>query len=162
MSSSCGSDSCSSGTCGSQDAAIAQQDNAIKTSLGKIKYKILVMSGKGGVGKSTVSTNLALGLAKRGYKVGLMDVDIHGPDVPRMLGLKETLGLAQNRKLTPLNYSKMLKVVSLEKDRVRIIFRGEPEIRRRDGIFWDNIEQGKYDLLREKTGAGQPSAINSS
>ena len=69
----------------SQQAAAAQQELAINRSLGKIKNKILVMSGKGGVGKSTVSVNLALGLAKLGYQVGLMDVDIHGPDVVRML-----------------------------------------------------------------------------
>jgi len=89
MSGSCG------GSCGTtkeaQQATVAQQDLAIKRSLGKIKNKILVMSGKGGVGKSTVSVNLALGLAKMGYQVGLMDVDIHGPDVIRMLDMKGTI-----------------------------------------------------------------------
>ena len=96
MSHSCGgsSSSCASSNKGSggsnesQQAALAQQENAITRSLGKIKNKILVMSGKGGVGKSTVSVNLALSLAKRGHKVGLMDVDLHGPDVVRMLNLK--------------------------------------------------------------------------
>ena len=86
---------CSSGTCGSKkasgcgsaDAAVAQQNTAIAASLDRIKNKILVMSGKGGVGKSTVSVNLALGLAQKGYKVGLMDVDLHGPDIVRMLGM---------------------------------------------------------------------------
>jgi len=92
MGSSCDkSSSCSSGTCGSADAAMAKQNLAINSSLGKIKNKILVMSGKGGVGKSTVSTNLALGLANKGYKVGLMDVDLHGPDICRMLNLTEKL-----------------------------------------------------------------------
>ncbi len=120
MSDSCGG-SCSSsgGSCStkeSQQAQQAQQENAITRSLGKIKNKILVMSGKGGVGKSTVSVNLALGLAKRGHKVGLMDVDIHGPDVVRMLNLK---GVIQPPKtpdslVEPLAYSENLKVVSLE------------------------------------------------
>lgn len=118
MGSSCGSgSSCSSGTCGSPDAAIAKQDMAIRTSLGKIKNKILVMSGKGGVGKSTVSTNLALGLAKKGYKVGLMDVDLHGPDICRMLNLTEKLQAAKvrdNGLLPPMQYNDNLKVISLE------------------------------------------------
>lgn len=111
------SSSCSSGTCGSADAKIAKQDMAIKTSLGKIKHKILVMSGKGGVGKSTVSTNLALGLANRGYKVGLMDVDLHGPDICRMLNLSEKLHdvkIDRSELLPPMQYGENLKVVSLE------------------------------------------------
>ena len=117
MSSSCGSNSCSSGTCGSQDAAIAQQDNAITSALGKIRHKIMVMSGKGGVGKSTVSTNLALGLAKKGNKVGLMDVDIHGPDICRMLNLNEKLHESQTAGgglIPPMKFGDNLKVISLE------------------------------------------------
>jgi ATP-binding protein involved in chromosome partitioning len=105
-----------SGSCGSADAMIAQQDMAIKSSLGKIKNKILVMSGKGGVGKSTMSVNLALGLAKRGHKVGLMDVDLHGPDICRMLSLTERLQDRQisGGKVPPMQYNDNLKVISLE------------------------------------------------
>ena len=98
MSSSCGG-SCGSdqgGSCNSGDAKLAQQDIAINRSLGRIKNKILVMSGKGGVGKSTVAVNLALCLAKKGHKVGLMDVDLHGPDVCRMLDLKGSLIAPEN------------------------------------------------------------------
>lgn len=111
------SSSCSTGTCGSPDAKLAKQDLAITTSLGKIKHKILVMSGKGGVGKSTVSTNLALGLANRGYKVGLMDVDLHGPDICRMLNLTEKLRdvqIGDKSLLPPMQYGENLKVISLE------------------------------------------------
>ena len=68
----------------------ADQDVAVNKSLGKIKNKILVMSGKGGVGKTSTSVNLSVALAHKGYNVGLMDVDLHGPDVPRMLGLEGT------------------------------------------------------------------------
>ena len=116
MGHSCGS-SCGTGqqsSCGSADAAIAQQDMAINKSLGKIKNKILVMSGKGGVGKSTVAVNLALGLAKKGFKVGLMDVDLHGPDIPRMLGLEGTPQVNENKKLNPISYSENLKAISIE------------------------------------------------
>ena len=112
-----GGSSCDSGSCGSADAGIAQQDMAISSSLGRITNKLLVMSGKGGVGKSTVSVNLALGLANRGYKVGLMDVDLHGPDICRMLNLTEKLMDANIKKgglLPPMMYGDNLKVISLE------------------------------------------------
>lgn len=141
MSHSCGGgSSCSSktegshGTKESQQAALAQQENAITRSLGKIKNKILVMSGKGGVGKSTVSVNLALSLAHKGYKVGLMDVDIHGPDVVRMLNMQGTLQPPESPDalVPPLVYDDCLKVVSLEymmKDRDEaIIWRGPLKI----------------------------------
>jgi ATP-binding protein involved in chromosome partitioning len=119
MSSSCSSGSCGSkknGSCGSADAGLAQQKLAIDSSLGRIKNKILVMSGKGGVGKSTISTNLALGLADRGYKVGLMDVDLHGPDICRMLNLTERLEKQEQKNglIPPMRYGDNLKVISLE------------------------------------------------
>ena len=123
MTTSCKSSSCKSksdskgGTCGGAKAAHAVQDLAITSSLGKIKKKILVMSGKGGVGKSTVATNLALGLANRGYKVGLMDVDLHGPDICRMLDLSGKLQISEEQKgglIPPMVYNDKLKVISLE------------------------------------------------
>ncbi len=57
--------------------------------MGQIKHKILVLSGKGGVGKSTVSSQLALALVKAGYKVGLLDIDLCGPSIPTLLGLHQ-------------------------------------------------------------------------
>ena len=72
------------------------------------------MSGKGGVGKTSVSVNLAIALANKGFKIGLMDVDIHGPDIPRMLGLEGTLELSKNQKLIPKRYSENLSAVSIE------------------------------------------------
>jgi Mrp family chromosome partitioning ATPase len=72
------------------------------------------MSGKGGVGKSSVSVNLAIALAGKGFKVGLMDVDIHGPDIPRMLGLMGMLAANSNRKLEPMRFSDNLSAVSIE------------------------------------------------
>lgn len=154
MSESCGS-SCSSSSCGTpeaQQASIAQQENAITRSLGKIKNKILVMSGKGGVGKSTVSVNLALALAKRGHKVGLMDVDLHGPDVVRMLDLKGTIQPPQSKDalVPPLEYNDNLKVVSLEymmKDRDEaIIWRGPLKIQA-IRQFVSDMDWGELDYL---------------
>lgn len=150
--------SCSSGSGGScsskesQQAALAQQENAITRSLGKIKNKILVMSGKGGVGKSTVSVNLALGLANKGYKVGLMDVDIHGPDVVRMLDLKGNIVPPKSKDdlVAPLQYNDNLKVVSLEymlRDRDEaIIWRGPMKIQA-IRQFISDMDWGELDYL---------------
>ena len=159
MSSSCdSSSSCSSGSsCGgntqeAQQAQMAQQDNAITRSLGKIKNKILVMSGKGGVGKSTVSVNLALSLAAKGHQVGLMDVDLHGPDVIRMLNLKGNLDAPANPNdlVAPLKYNDNLKVVSLEymmKDRDEaIIWRGPLKIQAIRQFVAD-MDWGELDYL---------------
>ncbi len=92
----------------------ARQDAAIADSLTKIKNKFIVMSGKGGVGKTSTSVNLAIALSNMGFKTGLMDVDLHGPDVPRMLGLTGMLDLNEDRKLKPMHYSENLVAVSIE------------------------------------------------
>ncbi|PIE60183.1 MAG: ATPase [Desulfobulbus propionicus] len=152
MSSSCGG-SCNSSQGSSPhaaDAHLAQQDIAINRSLGKISNKILVMSGKGGVGKSTVAVNLALSLAENGHKVGLMDVDLHGPDICRMLDLKGSLEAPQNPGglVPPLTYNENLKVVSLEymmKDRDEaIIWRGPLKIQAirqfLSDMDWDELD----------------------
>ena len=94
--------------------AQAEQDEAIKDSLGKIKNKILVMSGKGGVGKTSTSVNLSIALANKGFNVGIIDMDLHDPDVPRMLGLEGTPEVNQNKKLNPMSYSKNLRAISIE------------------------------------------------
>lgn len=151
MAHSCGGSS-SCGSNESQQAMLAQQENAITRSLGKIKNKILVMSGKGGVGKSTVSVNLALSLAAKGHKVGLMDVDIHGPDVIRMLNITGTLEppASADALVDPLSYNGNLKVVSLEymmKDRDEaIIWRGPLKIQAIRQFVAD-FDWGELDYL---------------
>jgi Mrp family chromosome partitioning ATPase len=70
-----------------QRAQILEQQAALKARMSKVKHKIAVISGKGGVGKSTVAVNLAAVFAKSGNKVGKLDADVHGPSVPRLLGL---------------------------------------------------------------------------
>jgi len=84
-----------------REAAIAAQDQIIKDSLSLVKHKFLVMSGKGGVG----AANLAMALSRQGAQVGLMDVDLHGPDIPRILGLKGVLEASVDGRITPKPYS---------------------------------------------------------
>lgn len=91
-----------------------QRAGQVKEALGRIKHKFIIMSGKGGVGKTSTCVNLGMALAGLGHRVGIMDVDLHGPDVPRMLGLAGMLDLGPNRKLTPIRYSKNLSAVSIE------------------------------------------------
>ncbi|MFP4038028.1 MAG: P-loop NTPase [Desulfobacteraceae bacterium] len=98
----------------SRKAKMDQQDIDIKERLGHIKNKILVMSGKGGVGKSSVAAYLAVSLAKRGWNVGLMDVDLHGPSIPRMLGLKGELSPGGPGKAHPVKYLPNMEVMSIE------------------------------------------------
>ena len=126
------------------------EDAAVQGSLQKIKNKLLVMSGKGGVGKTSTSVNLAIALARKGAEVGIMDVDLHGPDVPRMLGLDGLLDINANNKLEPMKYLDNLHVVSMEalsvsKDEA-IIWRGPIKysaIRQ----FIGDVEWGNLDFL---------------
>jgi Mrp family chromosome partitioning ATPase len=92
-----------------------QQDMEIKERLGHIKNKILVMSGKGGVGKSSIAAYLSVALAKKGYSVGLMDVDLHGPSIPHILGLKGNIrrGVIDG-KVRPVKYIPNMDVISIE------------------------------------------------
>lgn len=87
-------DSCKDSSCSATRRELGENDQdfedrrALQSRLCHIGHKIMVMSGKGGVGKSTVAVNLAMGLMLAGKKVGLLDVDIHGPSIPTMLGLE--------------------------------------------------------------------------
>ncbi len=67
---------------------VSGQDELLKARMSQIKHKIAIISGKGGVGKSTVTANLAIALAQRNYQVGVLDADIHGPCIPKMLGMR--------------------------------------------------------------------------
>ena len=109
----CQSHQCSHGGQGAP-AALSADEKQLQAQLDNIKHKLLVMSGKGGVGKSSVATYLALGLAQRGYRVGLLDTDFHGPDTLRMLGLTEGFRADGNERLAPQKYSDNLGVVSIE------------------------------------------------
>ncbi len=95
-----------------QDRAtqMAEQDKKIQETLSKIKHKVVVMSGKGGVGKSTVTSNIALGMAQKGYKVGILDADLHGPNIPVMFGKH---GKHPQEPGKPYRISDNLEIVSL-------------------------------------------------
>ena len=128
----------------------SSQEAALKGSLNKIKQKFLVMSGKGGVGKTSVSINLALALYRKGFKVGIIDVDIHGPDVPRMLGLDGILTVNEKNRVIPMPYSDTLSVISIEsmmpsKDEA-IIWRG-PMKHAAIRQFIGDVEWGNLDFL---------------
>jgi Mrp family chromosome partitioning ATPase len=96
-------------------AQMEQQEKDITERLHHIKNKILIMSGKGGVGKSSVAAYLSVAMAKRGYKVGLMDVDLHGPSIPRLLGLKGDIRPSgHSEKMLPIRYLPNMEVISIE------------------------------------------------
>ncbi|MGB4267682.1 MAG: Mrp/NBP35 family ATP-binding protein [Spirochaetota bacterium] len=119
--------------------------------LNKIKHTILVLSGKGGVGKSTVAANIAVALASRKFKTGLLDIDIHGPSIPTMLGIeKAPLQATQNNTIVPVQYNENLKVISvgfmLPDTKEAVIWRG-PLKYNLIKQFLSDVEWGKLDYL---------------
>ncbi len=107
----------------------ADEERMLKENLGRIKNKIVVLSGKGGVGKSTVAVNIAQALAARGLKVGLLDVDIHGPSVPKLMGLEGSrIAASVSGMLLPVETKDGIRVMSigfmLENEDSAVIWRG--------------------------------------
>jgi len=129
------------------DAAHHIQDLTIQSSLEKIKHKLMVMSGKGGVGKSTLAANLAVALSKRGLKVGLMDVDLHGPSIAGMMGISGLLDVVDGKFAQPKAFSENLKVVSmaslLQDENQAVIWRGPAKI----GVIRQFISDVKWERL---------------
>ena len=113
-----------------QKSAQEIETEQIKETMGNIKHRIIVCSGKGGVGKSTVSTNLAISLASQGFTVGILDVDITGPNVPKMLGVdgQRPDVIPGENKFIPINGPLNIKVMSmaflLESPDTPVIWRG--------------------------------------
>ena len=90
-----------------------EQEKRLKENLSKIKNKLIVISGKGGVGKTTVAVNLAYGLAIKEYKTGILDVDIHGPNIAKMLGIEDKKLMSSESGIEPVMALPNLKAVSL-------------------------------------------------
>ncbi len=105
-----------------------EENLQVLDNLARIKHKIVVMSGKGGVGKSTVAVNLALTLADQGHKVGVMDVDIHGPDVAKLLGVEDERLQSMGDLIVPVRVNENLSAISmaflLEDRDTPIVWRG--------------------------------------
>ncbi|MDP8290141.1 MAG: Mrp/NBP35 family ATP-binding protein, partial [Candidatus Susulua stagnicola] len=90
-----------------------EQDERLKDRMACIEHKLIVISGKGGVGKSTVAVNLAYGLAMKGNKVGILDVDIHGPNIAKMLGIEGKRLVTSDLGIEPMEVLPNLKAVSI-------------------------------------------------
>jgi len=120
------------------------------TRLPGVKHKLVVMSGKGGVGKSTVAVNLAMALVKQGKTVGVLDADLHGPSVPKMLGCPDAQLSVVGQRILPAEPAPRLRVVSVaylasERD-APVVWRGPVKmgaIRQ----FIEDVEWGELDYL---------------
>jgi len=157
MSTECSSDTgcqtCSTAEICSQDEKERHAKNLIDKAMGTIGKKFMVLSGKGGVGKSSVAVNLAAMLAGRGKKVGILDADIHGPNIPKMLGVEDKRPMAAPGPvdgILPIAASDTLRVMSigffLDGEDDAVIWRGPMK----HGVlkqFLGEVQWGDLDYL---------------
>lgn len=145
----------SKGTCGKSEDTCGIQNNARN----KIKHVIGVMSGKGGVGKSSMSVLLAKELRQRGYRVGIMDADITGPSIPRLLGLEHEKAYGTNDAIEPVIDKDGIKVMSLnflmDDENQPVVWRG-PIVGNAVRQFWTDViwEELDYLLIDMPPGTG--------
>ena len=127
-----------------------EQEKRLKENLFKIKNKLIIISGKGGVGKTTAAVNIAYGLTIKGYKVGILDVDIHGPNIAKMLGIEGRRLTVSNSKIEPVAVSPNLKAISIaflmENKDQPIIWRG-PLKMMTIKQFLSDVNWGELDFL---------------
>ncbi len=123
------------GSCESLERMMEQM--ALAEQLARIKHKILVLSGKGGVGKSTVAANLAISLSLAGKNVGLLDVDIHGPSIPKLLKLESETLYSDGEMILPVTLGDNLKVMSV----------GFMLAQQSDAVIWRGPM--KYSLIKQ-------------
>lgn len=123
------------------------QTNQANVYLSDVKYKIAIASGKGGVGKSTVSVNLAVALAKQGLKVGLLDSDIYGPSIPLMFGVSGKPDFDGNKLIPIEKYGvKLMSLGFLLTDDSPVIWRG-PLVMRALQQLMSDVEWGELDVI---------------
>ena len=140
----------SASACGGAAQASCPSQDKLTANLSGIKNKIVVLSGKGGVGKSTVATNLAVGLSLAGFNVGLLDVDVHGPSVPHLLKLTGVVPGFEHGVLQPVPWSDKLGVMSVgflvENRADPVIWRG-PILGGTVKQFWTDVVWGDIDYM---------------
>jgi len=110
----------------------AEEQEEFKERMSKIKHKIAIISGKGGVGKSTITVNLATAFALKGNRVGILDADIHGPSVPRLLGLEGSQVQSTAMGALPVDGPLKMKVMSIDffmAEQMPTIWRGPLKMR---------------------------------
>ncbi len=136
----------SKGSCGKKESTCGIVNNPKNN----IKYVIGVMSGKGGVGKSTVTVLLAKQLQKAGYRVGVMDADITGPSIPRLLSMEKEKAHGEEGNIEPIFDKDGIKVMSLnfliEDEEQAVVWRG-PIIANAVKQFWTDVNWGELDVL---------------
>ena len=131
------------------DAEVARKDGPLPAHLPTVRNVIAVAAGKGGVGKSTVATNLAAGLAKEGATVGIMDADVFGPSIPQMMGPPQIeLGAASEHKIIPAVHHgiKIVSVGFFVERGAAVMWRG-PMIHKLLSQFVEDVEWGELDYL---------------
>ena len=130
--------------------AAKEEEVKVSKTLARIKNRILVFSGKGGVGKSTVAVNLALALSIRGKKVGALDVDIHGPNLAKMLGVEDKKMDISGEGIKPVQVNENLKLVSMsfliQDPDMPVIWRGPMKMKVIQQFLGD-VEWGDLDWL---------------
>lgn len=122
----------------------------VRENMKNVKHKIVVLSGKGGVGKTTVATNLAMSFAKKGLKSGILDVDIYGPNVPKLLGLEGIHPHVEDKTILPIVGPLNLKVMSmgflLQNTDDAVAWRG-PLVGKVIQQFLSDVKWGELDVI---------------
>lgn len=128
----------------------SEREQLLRARMEKIQHKLLVLSGKGGVGKSTVAANLAVALAREGKQVGLLDVDVHGPSIPKLMGLEGQNVVGVGDLLAPVCTKEGVRVMSvgflLPTEDAAVVWRGP----RKYGLikqFLLDVDWGELDYL---------------
>jgi ATP-binding protein involved in chromosome partitioning len=133
-----------------EDKTGKEDEIKVSLALSQMKNRLLVFSGKGGVGKSTVAANLALALVRKGNTVGLLDVDIHGPNLAKMLGVEDKKLDVSSGTIKPVEVKKNLKLVSmsflLQDPDLPVIWRGPMKMKAIQQFLGD-VKWGELDWL---------------
>ncbi|QNB46558.1 P-loop NTPase [Thermanaerosceptrum fracticalcis] len=147
----CGEEKCGQGSCNDENCTCGKESSDKKNNneLNHVKHVVAVMSGKGGVGKSTVTALLASAFRKKGFKVGILDADITGPSIPKLFGLKDS-PKSTGCGLLPVKSTESIEIMSLNlflpSEDEPVIWRG-PIISGVIKQFWEEVIWGDLDYL---------------